>query len=115
MGTDFLERTKKTIKRSWDRERVALATSDLLTRHPDRVSRSVVGEIIGDAKLSQGEKLTVEKDSDGLIARRGLTDVVRISQAPPDVVRGVEDSCGIGVGIVDLVHGPAGIVEMTVC
>jgi hypothetical protein len=35
MGADFLERTKKTIKRSWDRERVALATSDLLTRQPD--------------------------------------------------------------------------------
>ncbi len=26
MGADFLERTKKMIKRSWDRERVALGT-----------------------------------------------------------------------------------------
>jgi hypothetical protein len=32
MGIDFLERIKKTIKRSWDRQRVALGTSDLLTR-----------------------------------------------------------------------------------
>ena len=67
MGADFLERVKKTIKRSWDRQRVALATSDLLTRQPDGSGRSVVGEIVGDVKLSQGEKLTVEKDARGLV------------------------------------------------
>jgi hypothetical protein len=55
MGADFLERTKKTIRRSWDRERVALATSDLLTHQPNCAGRSVVGEIINDAKLSAGK------------------------------------------------------------
>jgi hypothetical protein len=30
MGVDFLERAKKTFRRSWDRETVALATPDLL-------------------------------------------------------------------------------------
>jgi hypothetical protein len=115
MGADFLERVKKTIKRSWDRERAALATSDLLTRQPDCAGRSVVGEIVGDAKLSPGEKLTVEKDAGGLVARRGLTEVARFSQAPPDIIRGIEESCGAGVGTVDQVHGPAGVVEMTIC
>jgi hypothetical protein len=75
MGADFLERAKKTIKRSWDRERVALATSDLLTRQPNCVGRSVVGEIMNGATVAPGEKLTVERDADGLIARRGLTGV----------------------------------------
>jgi hypothetical protein len=115
MGTDFLERAGKTIKRSWDRERVALGTSDLLTRHPEAKGRSVVGEIIGGAKLVGGEKLTVERDAAGLVARAGLTDVVRIVNPPADVVRGVEESCGVGVGIVDNVHGLAGVVEMTIC
>jgi hypothetical protein len=115
MGADFLERAKKTIKRSWDRERVALATSDLLTREPGCVGRSVVGEIVGGAKLSPGEKLTVEKDARGLFARRGLTEVLRMPQAPLDVVRGVEESCGVGVGTVDQVHDLAGVVEITIC
>jgi hypothetical protein len=115
MGADFLERVKKTIKRSWDRQRVALATSTLLTRQPDGAGRSVVGEIVGDVKLSQGDKLTVEKDARGLIARRGLTDVVRIKDAPAEVIRGIDESCGVGVGTIDLVHGPAGVVEMTIC
>jgi hypothetical protein len=115
MGADFLERVGKTIKRSWDRQRVALGTSDLLTKQPGCAGRSVVGEIIGDARLAPGEKLTVEKAGDGLIARRGLTDLVRISDAPAEVVRGVEESCGVGVGIIDQVHDAAGVVEMSIC
>lgn len=115
MGSDFLERAKKTFRRSWDRERVALGTSDLFTRTPECAGRSVIGEIINGAKFTAGEKLTVEKDRQGLVARRGLTDVLRISQPPADVVRGVEKSCGVAVGTVDEVHGSAGTVEITVC
>lgn len=115
MGADFLERVKKTIKRSWDRERVALGTSDLLTRQPQAKGRSVAGEIIGDAKLTGGQKLTVEKDAKGLVGRIGLTDVVRIVNPPPEIVKGVEASCGVGVGIVDDVHSLAGVVEITIC
>jgi hypothetical protein len=115
MGADFLERTKKAIRRSWDRERVALATSDLLTRQPECAGRSVVGEIIDNTPLVPGERLTVEKDGCDLVARRGLTKVLRISNAPSDVVRGVEESCGVGVGTIDQVHGDAGVAEITIC
>ena len=97
MGSDFLERTKKTIKRSWDRQRVALGTSDLLTRPPDCAGRSV-GEIIGYARLHPGEKLTVEPNGPALVARRGLDEVVRITTAAADVVKGVKDSCGVACG-----------------
>ncbi len=115
MGADFLERVGKTIKRSWDRQRVALATSDLLTKQPECAGRSVAGEIIGSARLAPGDKLTVEKDADGLVARQGLTEVVRIKAAPTEVVQGIEDSCGIGIGTVDQVHDAAGVVEISVC
>lgn len=115
MGTDFLERVQKTIKRSWDRRRVVLATSDLLTRQPDCVGRSVVGEIIGNSLLVPGDKLTVEKDERGLVARRGLTDVIRIEGAPADVIRGIEESCGVGVGTVSQVHDQAGVAEISIC
>jgi hypothetical protein len=115
MGADFLERCKKTFRRSWDRQRLALATSDLLTRQPECAGRSVVGEIIGNAQLTPGEKLTVEKDRDGLVGRRGLTNVVRISDAPADVVRGIEESCGVGVGTIDQVHDSARVVEISIC
>lgn len=115
MGADFLERARKTIKRSWDRQRVALATSDLLTRQPERGGRACVGEIIGNARLTPGEKLTVEKDGLALVARRGLREVIRIKQPPADLAKGVEASCGIAVGTVDQVHDDAGVVEISIC
>jgi hypothetical protein len=115
MGSDFLERAGKTIKRSWDRQRLTLATSDLLTKQPGCAGRSVIGEIIGDTRLAPGDKLTVEKAAGSLVARRGLTDLARIPDAPADVVQGIEESCGVAVGIVDQVHDVAGVVEISIC
>lgn len=115
MGIDFLERAGKSIKRSWDRQRVALATSDLLTMQPKCAARSVVAEIINDARITPGEKLTVEKDATGLIARRGLTGVLRIVDAPAEIMRGIEQSCGVAVGTVEQVHDQAGVAEISVC
>lgn len=115
MGVDFLERARKTIKRSWDRQRVALGTSDLLTRQPDCAARSVAGEIVGNARLSPGDKLTVEKGAGGLVARHGLTEVVRIRAAPAEIMQAIEESCGIGVGTVDQVHDAAGVAEISIC
>jgi hypothetical protein len=115
MGADFIEKISKTIRHSWDRQRVALATSDLLTSQPECAGRSVVGEIIGEARLARGDKLVVERDEDGLIARRGLTDMVRITAPPHDVLRGIDESCGAGVGTVDQVHDQAGVAEISIC
>lgn len=115
MGADFLERAGKTIKRSWDRQRVTLGTSDLLTRQPEGGGRVCVGEILGNARLTPGEKLTVEVDGPALIARRGLSEVIRVSRPPAEVAKGVEQSCGIAVGTVDQVHDDAGVVEISIC
>lgn len=115
MGTDFLERVQKTIKRSWDRQRVALGTSDLFTRQPEGADRTCVGEIIDGARLTPGEKLTVEKDGNALVARRGLSEVIRVNQPSADLVRGIDESCGIGIGTVDQVYGDAGVAEISIC
>lgn len=115
MGADFLERARKTIKRSWDRHRVALATSDLLTRQPECAERSIVGDIIGDAQLAPGDRLNVERDDYGLVGRRGITDVLRITSAPAEILRGIDESCEIGVGIVEQVHEVAGVAEISIC
>jgi len=115
MGADFLERSKASFKRSWDRERVALGTSDLLTRQPDCVGRSVMAEVVENATLSVGERVVIERDVDGLVARRGLKEVARMKSPPPDVVRGIEESCGVGQGTVEHIHDGTGIVEVSIC
>lgn len=115
MGVDFLERTKKTFKRSWDRERVALATPDLLRREPGCAGVSVAGDIVEGAEVETGEKLTVELAARGLIARRGLTEIIRIPDAAPEIVEAVRQACGVAVGTVEQVHEPAGVAEISIC
>lgn len=82
MGVDFLERAKKTFQRSWDRERVALCTPDLLRREPGCAGVSVAGDIVPGTDVEVGDRVTVELAPRGLVARRGLTDVVRMPDAP---------------------------------
>ena len=115
MGVDFLERAKKTFKRSWDRERVALATPDLLRREPGCAGVSIAGDIVPGAEVEPGEKLTVELAPRGLIARRGLTEVVRMPDAAPEIVEAVRQGCGVAVGTVEQVHEPAGVAEISIC
>jgi hypothetical protein len=115
MGVDFLERTKKTFKRGWDRAAVALATPDLLRREPGCAGVSVAGDIVQGVEVEVGEKLTVDLAPRGLVARRGLTEVVRMPQAPPEVVEAVRQACGVAVGTIEQVHEPAGVAEISIC
>ena len=115
MGVDFLERAKKTFRRSWDRERVALATPDLLRREPGCAGVSVAGDIVPGAEVEVGDKLTVELAPRGLIARRGLSEVIRMPDAPPDVVDAVRQAFSAAVGTVEQVHEPAGVAEISIC
>lgn len=114
MGVDFLERAKKTFRRSWDRAAVALATPDLLRRVPGCAGVSVAGDIVEGVEVEPGEKLTVELAARGLIARRGLTEVVRMPKAPPEVIEAVRQGHG-AVGTVEQVHEPAGVAEISLC
>lgn len=115
MGVDFIERARKTFKRSWDRERVALATPDLLRREPACAGVTVAGDIAEGAEVEPGEKLTVELGARGLIGRRGLTEVVRMPGAPPEIVEAVRQAYGVAVGTVEQVHEPAGVAEISIC
>ena len=54
-----------------------LATPDMLRRQPGGAGVSVAGDIVEGVEVEAGEKLTVE------LAPRGLTEVVRMPQAPP--------------------------------
>ncbi len=115
MGLDFIERTKKTLKTKWDRERVRLGTADLLTRPPEEGGCKAAFEIAGGAQLRQGEHLNVESEGSALVARRGQTIVARKDAPAKRDFDAVKNSCGIAQGTVAEVHAPAGVVEITLC
>ena len=115
MGLDFIEKTKKAVRKKWDRARVKLATADLLTRNPERVGCSTVFELAANARLSEGDCVTVEAKGSSLVARRGLSVVAHAPQPPPQVLQAVKDSCGIAQGTVERVHRVASVVEILSC
>jgi hypothetical protein len=115
MGADFIEKATLTFKKSWDRARVAFATADLFTRTPDCAARIAEADIIGNARLEVGDRLTVEAHGGGLIARRGNSDVARFTIPPAGLLQAVTASCGIAKGTVEQVHSIAGVAEISLC
>jgi hypothetical protein len=115
MGSDFIEKVAPACKKSWDRARLRLATAGLFTDEPSCAPRTIAGDIVGDEKVALGEGLTVETEGRRLVARRGLTEVVRFNNPPPEVMRAVEQSCGVASGRVEEVHELARVVEISLC
>jgi hypothetical protein len=115
MGADFIEKATPTFKKSWDRARIALATADLFTRAPSGAARLAAAEIIGNATLRVGDHLTVEAQDGGLVALRGNTEVARFTKPSLDLVKAVEESCGVAKGVVEQVHDLAGVAEVSLC
>lgn len=115
MGTDFIEKATPSFKKSWDRARTALGTADLFTRTPDCAARTAAADILGDARLQVGDRLTVEAQNGALVARRGNRDVARFTSPAPELVKAVETSCGIAKGTVEQVHELAGVAEISLC
>jgi hypothetical protein len=115
MGADFIEKAAPTFRKSWDRGRVALATSTFFTNQPSCLVRTVAAEIVGTARLEAGDVLVVEAEGGGLAARRGNVVVARIEACKPELMAAVEASCGIAKGTVEQVHDLAGTVEISLC
>ena len=115
MGTDFIEKATPGFLKLWDRARVTLATADLFTRTPDTACRTVAADLLGDARLELGDRLTVEVVGDTLIARRGHRDVARVGNPPSELLTAVRESCGIATGTVERVHDLAGVAEIALC
>lgn len=115
MGLDFIQKTKKSLKARWDRERVSLGTANLFTRAPERGSCSVAFDMMDGAPLREGEQLTVEAEGAALVARRNRTIVARADAPPPDLLQAVKDSYGISQGTVGHVHKPAQVTEIALC
>jgi hypothetical protein len=115
MGADFLERATPTFKKCWDEGRLQLVTADLLTRLPSSRSRSFAADLSVKGALKKGDKTTVEKIGNALIASVGHTELARCEDVPAELAEAIDANCGMVQGEVDEVHELAGIVEISIC
>jgi hypothetical protein len=115
VGDDFLRKTAKSYRKSQDKARAELATSDLLTRNPDKATCTAPFDMAPRAKLNPGERVTVEPAGAQLVARQGLNEVARARAPSASVLKAVQDSCGIASGKIEQVHDEASVTEISIC
>jgi hypothetical protein len=115
MGTEFLNRSKKTIDKRIDMQRAALATPDLFTVRPGTRPRSYVASIIGGANVSGGESLIAEVWGRSVKLRRGNSVVISLDNPTDEVIAAIENSGGAANGIVGRVHRFSGKADVTLC
>ena len=115
MGAEFIRRAARTFVKSWDHGRRMLGTADLFTLQPDAAAPSAPFELGGSSELHAGEKVTVEKLGNCLVARRGLSEIGRNLHPPAELLRAVDQSCGVAKGTVETVHQVAGVAEISLC
>ena len=115
VGTDFIEKSKRGFDKYLDRQRAALATSDLFTRQIGDMCQSFAADIQGNAAIEVGEALHAEAAGSQLILTRDLRVIAVVADPPASVMQAVQDSCGIATALVQEVHGFAGTIEVTLC
>ena len=115
MGVEFIRKSAKTFKKSWDWHRVSLATPTLFTQQPVCGARTAAADIANGTTLQQGEAVTVQLNGTDLVALRGLSEVAYFIQPSPQLVSAVQESYGVARGTVEQINNIAGVVEISIC
>jgi len=115
MGADFLEKAAPSFQKCWDQGRLDLMNEDLLTRLPTAKTRSFPAKLSQSGSIRKGDKITVDKVGETLVATRGLTEVARCDDPPAQLLEALAANCGVAQGTVDEVHELAGIAEISIC
>lgn len=115
MGAEFIRSAARTFAKRWDHGRRMLGTADLFTRQPTASAACAPFELGGSSELHPGDRVTVEKLGDCLVARNGLSEVGRNLHPTAELLRAVDQSCGVAKGTVEIVHSGAGVAEISLC
>ena len=112
MGTDFIQRVGKTLKRSRDEGRIRMASPDLTTRELVGGTRGIAAVIAKGVRLVPGQPVTLEVEGGAVVARQALTEVARHVNPPAGVLEAMAQHCNILPGTVSVVHEVSGMVEI---
>lgn len=115
MGVDFIRRVAKTFKKSWDHSRVDLATRELFTREPLCITRISVARDLGTERLTQGVRVIVRIDGDGLTAVIGTLRVARLVNPSQSLVAAIESAGGYANGVIGAREQGNDILEISIC
>jgi nicotinate-nucleotide pyrophosphorylase len=115
VGTDFIEKTKRSFDKHLDRQKAKLATADLFTQELGDMCQTFPAVIQDGAVVTPGEALVAEVAGGHIILTHDLRVVAIVADPPVAVLNAIQDSCGIATALVQEVHMFSGIAEVTLC
>lgn len=115
MGTDFLNRMKKSFHRALDRGEIALRTPTLLMPKIGGVSRTARALIRKNAKVAQGERLFLRLIEGRMVGQRDAEIILDFEDPPTECIDHLNKSGGIELGEVTVVHPISEAVEVVFC
>lgn len=115
MGVEFIQKASASLKKSWDRHRVELATPDFFTQQPEVAVRTFAADIVNNATVQEGDHVIVAVNGVELVAMDGLIEVARFTNSPIELVEAVRKAYGMAHGTVRKVHELSRVVEISIC
>lgn len=115
MGADFVEKATATFEKSWDNARTELATSNLFTKSPSSTVRTAAADILDATDLAPGMSLVVENSQGQLVGRLGTKTVAIVRNPPVELIKAIDESCGVAKGTIEEVHKLSHVVEISLC
>jgi hypothetical protein len=113
MGLDFIRKRAGTFKKAWRRGREELARNDLLTKHPECVSRSVVADI-GDYKPALGTEVVLQIADDHIDVYLSHSRIGQVPHAPSDLAKAMQQNGGRALGEITQLNQFSGTADVCV-
>ncbi|WP_316226960.1 hypothetical protein [Bradyrhizobium sp. SZCCHNS3052] len=114
MGAEELKKRRQSHDKYIDRQRVALATSDLFTRQPKEQPRSFIAVVEKGIQLDIGGEHILQVDKGKLVGCLGNSIQFQTSAAPPDIFRAISSGPGVAVGEIIRVNPISGTIEVKI-
>jgi hypothetical protein len=105
MGLDFIRKRAGSFKKAWRRGSEELSRNDLLTRHPECQSRTVVADLGDRCNATVGEKVVLQMAGGKLNLYREHSQIGSIPKPPEDLAHAIADNGGVALGEITQLNG----------
>ncbi|PPE73073.1 hypothetical protein C3942_14710 [Solimonas fluminis] len=114
MGLDFIRKRAGSFKKAWLRGSEELARNDLLTRHPECQSRTVVADLGDECGASVGQRVVLEAAGGRLLLYRGHARIGAIARPPADLASAIASNGGVALGEITQLNHFSGTADVCV-
>ena len=114
MGSEFIEKAKRSIAKHLDRKRADLCKRDLLTGDPKEGPRLAIADVVLGSGLKVGDRAVIESCQGRLVARQGSRVVANFTSPPPFLLNALSKEGAVAGGMIAKVNQLSSTVEIAI-